>query len=149
MVVEGRGFGPASPLLLERSVAVYKVVGLRETQRRLRKMDREAAKKLRVANKSAAEIVKEDAKDHQVPVRSGKLQRSIGVKASQTSASVKAGTKATVPYGNPVHWGWQVRPQGGSNPKTMFLWRAVRDTHDEFVEEYDKAMDEARKSSGL
>lgn len=131
-----------------KGLTMYKVVGLRETQRRLRKMDREATKKLRVANKEAAEVVKDEAKV-QVPVRSGKLQRSVGVKASQTSAAVKAGTKSTVPYGNPVHWGWQRRPQGGSNPKTMFLWRAVRDTHDEFVEAYDEAMDKARKSAGL
>jgi HK97 gp10 family phage protein len=126
---------------------MYKVVGLRDTQRRLRKMDREATKKLRVANKVAAEVIKEEAQP-EVPVQSGKLKRSLGVKASQTSASVKAGTKSTVPYGNPAHWGWQRRPQGGYNPKNMFLWRAFREGHDEMVEVYEKAMDDARKSAG-
>jgi HK97 gp10 family phage protein len=41
-----------------------------------------------------------------VPVRSGKLRSTIKSKKQARKVLVSAGNNTTVPYANPIHWGW-------------------------------------------
>ena len=127
----------------------YKVVGLRNLQKNLRKYDKDMAKELRKANLRAARVIADQAEKNAPKGATGKLARSVKAQAGQTSASVKAGSPSRVPYANPVHWGWNKRPQGGSNPPMPFIQRALKSHHDEMVQEYDNAMEELKRNSHL
>jgi HK97 gp10 family phage protein len=111
-----------------------KVEGLKDLQRQLRALDDKSMKaELRKVNKGAATIVADEARNL-VPVRSGRLRASIGARAGQTSASVKAGTAARVPYAGPIHFGWgarNIRPQ-------PFLYEALGKKWKEVYSAYDK-----------
>ena len=120
----------------------FKVDGLKELQKEIRRTeDVELKKQLRLANKEAAQVVADQAKV-EVPRRSGRLARSIGVQASQTSASVKAGTAARVPYAGPIHFGWpkrNIRPQ-------PFLYEAMDKRIGEVRRAYEKNLEKLGKS---
>ena len=119
----------------------FKVDGLKELQKEIRQTeDVELKKRLRLANKEAAQVVADQAKV-EVPRRSGRLARSIGVQASQTSASVKAGTAARVPYAGPIHFGWpkrNIRPQ-------PFLYEAMDKRIGEVRRAYEKNLGKITK----
>lgn len=127
----------------------YKVQGLKNLQRNLRKYDKDMAKQLRVANKRAAEVIADEAKKNAPVGATGALQKSVKPGATQTSGFVKAGSASRVPYANPVHWGWQNRPQGGYNPSVPFIQRALKTEHDEMVDVYNQAMGDLKKGSNL
>ena len=119
----------------------FKVDGLKELQKEIRQTeDVELKKQLRLANKEAAQVVADQAKV-EVPRRSGRLARSIGVQASQTSALVKAGTAARVPYAGPIHFGWpkrNIRPQ-------PFLYEAMDKRIGEVRKAYEKNLGKITK----
>ena len=119
----------------------FKVDGLKALQKEIRQTeDVELKKQLRLANKEAAQVVADQAKV-EVPRRSGRLARSIGVQASQTSASVKAGTAARVPYAGPIHFGWpkrNIRPQ-------PFLYEAMDKRIGEVRRAYEKNLGKITK----
>jgi hypothetical protein len=114
-----------------------KIEGLNEVLRDLRRMkERDTLKAIRQANLDAAKKVAEGAK-LEVPVRSGKLQRSIAARATQRAGSVKAGSPVRVPYAGPIHFGWlrhHIRP----NP---FLYRAVDKRIGEVFEAYQRQIE--------
>ena len=119
----------------------FKVDGLKALQKEIRKTEDVGMKKqLRLANKEAAQVVADQAKV-EVPRRSGRLARSIGVQASQTSAFVKAGTAARVPYAGPIHFGWpkrNIRPQ-------PFLYEAMDKRIGEVRRAYEKNLGKITK----
>lgn len=119
----------------------FKVDGLKELQKEIRKTeDVELKKRLRLANKEAAQVVADQAKV-EVPRRSGRLARSIGTQATQTSAFVKAGTAARVPYAGPIHFGWpkrNIRPQ-------PFLYEAMDKRIGEVRKAYEKNLGKITK----
>ena len=57
------------------------------------------------ASQQAAEIVAKSARTL-VPVRSGRLRASIRSKKQARKVLVSAGNNGSVPYANPIHWGW-------------------------------------------
>jgi hypothetical protein len=57
------------------------------------------------ASQEAADIVANMSRSL-VPVRSGKLRATIKSKKQARKVVVSAGTNKTVPYANPIHWGW-------------------------------------------
>ena len=57
------------------------------------------------AAQEAGEIVASTARTL-VPVRSGKLRSTIKSKKQARKVLVSAGNNTTVPYANPIHWGW-------------------------------------------
>ena len=119
----------------------FKVDGLKALQKEIRQTeDVELKKQLRLANKEAAQVVADQAKV-EVPRRSGRLARSIGTQASQTSAFVKAGTAARVPYAGPIHFGWpkrNIRPQ-------PFLYEAMDKRIGEVRKAYEKNLGKITK----
>jgi hypothetical protein len=57
------------------------------------------------AAQEAADIVANMSRSL-VPVRSGKLRETIKSKKQARKVLVSAGTNKSVPYANPIHWGW-------------------------------------------
>lgn len=81
-----------------------RVEGFTELQRSLELVSKELPLAVKAASLDAALIVARAANEY-VPVKSGKLARSIRARATRTGASVTAGSP-TVPYAAPIHWGW-------------------------------------------
>lgn len=126
---------------------MLEVEGASEIRRALRRAgDKDVPKRLRMANKTGAELVKDRAVP-KVPVLTGKLQRSVKAMASQSSGSVKAGSPSRVPYAPPIHWGWPAR----GIRQQRFIW----DARDEVLENgklqevYEKAVDAALRDVKL
>ena len=108
------------------------VSGAKELRRNLNALE-EATKKagrgeLKSVFMSAARVV-EVAAMGEVPVRSGKLRKSIRAQATVRGAKIVAGGPG-VPYAMPIHWGWPSRPnkarkiRGGPIKANKFLMRA-------------------------
>ena len=93
-------------------------------------------KDLREQNKQAAQVVVGEGK-RQVPVRSGRLQRSIRAGATQKAGVVRAGNNGSVPYANPIHWGWP----GHHIEPHPFLTQAAKDTEPEWVAVYQAGVE--------
>lgn len=110
---------------MAKDAVSIEVDGLKELRRELRNLgDKALPKELRLINKEGADKVRDTARD-MAPVVSGRLKRSIGSLAGQTSAKVKAGTAARVTYAGPVIFGHRPRPQGGFTEPNNFLIRAL------------------------
>ena len=78
-------------------------VDAKQLRKQLRSLDRSLLKDMKQANKDAAEVVARQAKI-EVPRRTGRLGKAIGVLASQTKGQVRVGS-ASVPYAGPIHFG--------------------------------------------
>lgn len=106
------------------------VEGAKELRRALKRMGHDV-KDLTAINRKAAQPVLEKAKDI-VPVRSGRLKRSIRLSATQKRAAILAG-KSTVPYAGPIHFGWRrrnIEPQ-------PFLYDALDERRQEVIDVYE------------
>jgi HK97 gp10 family phage protein len=79
------------------------VEGLNETVRALKAIG-VPAKEIKAASKQAADLVANSARAI-APNRTGALSRSIKSAALLKGAVVRAGNNS-VPYSNPIHWGW-------------------------------------------
>jgi hypothetical protein len=84
--------------------AGIKVEGLKDALRALQKIGVPTAE-ISAASQQAAEIVAATSRTL-VPVRSGRLRASIRSKKQARKVLVSAGNNTTVPYANPIHWGW-------------------------------------------
>lgn len=128
-----------------------RVDGLKELQAKLRAVDRALPRQLRAANKEAAQVVADRAKVL-VPVRSGRLKGSIGVRAGQRDAEVKAGSAARVPYAGPIHFGWPGRPnrdrgwRGGPIRPQPFLYQARDQRIGAVIAVYEQRIDKLTRS---
>jgi HK97 gp10 family phage protein len=115
-----------------------KVKNLREVTRALKAIG-EPVSEIRAAGKEAGQIVATEAKGL-TPVRTGKLRDSIRVSALGSGAvRVQAGNNRTVPYANPIHWGWFydkenfIKKNIKPNP---FFSKAIRVKRDEVLKTY-------------
>lgn len=121
------------------------VKGLKETQRALRKLeDKNLQKELREAHKRAAEMAAAAGKA-EAPKLTGKLAASIGARASQRSASVKAGTGKRVPYAGVIHYGWP----GHSIEPNEFLYRGINKKQKQIRTAYEQELKRVLKKAGL
>jgi hypothetical protein len=110
---------------------VIEVEGLKELSRALKRMDGNI-KDLTKVNRDAAGLVATRAQAL-VPVRSGRLKKSIRPGASKSRGYIAAGGRK-VPYAGPIHFGWHRRhivPQ-------PFIFDALAQRHDEVVAKYEK-----------
>lgn len=137
-----------------------RVEGARELRAALRLAGGELGRALAAANKSAAEVVVEDALPN-VPVLTGRLKKSVRALGSQRSGRAVAG-KAAVPYGAAIHWGrkrgnvgWP--PGNHKGPNTIvgrpFLWdaaqRQVPRIEPEYRDEIERLIDRAVRGRGV
>ena len=111
-----------------------------EGGRKLRRAFREVGddmSDLKELHKRLADDVADSAK-RKVPVRSGRLQRSIRGSGTKTAARVRAGNNrksgpSSVPYSGPIHFGWGAR---GIKPQP-FMYDALDDRREAVVRAYD------------
>jgi len=107
------------------------VKGDKELVRALDHMERDV-QDLTDTNLRAARIVAQDAQKRS-PKRSGKLARSVRVRAKETSGSVVFGGRL-VPYAGPIHNGWP-KHNIKANP---FLTEALAARAGQVAEEYER-----------
>ena len=110
------------------------MVGARELRRTLRKAGDDLAE-LKAAHAEAAGIVAGAARPG-APRVSGALAGTVRPGATKTAAIVRAG-KASVPYANPIHWGWG-RRHIAANP---WMSRAATSTENTWTAAYAEAVD--------
>lgn len=125
--------------------AAVQVEGLNTIRRDLRLIDSGLNRELGQAMKTAAEPVLVTARSL-TPVRTGRLQRSLGVRASGTRVSIVS----RQPYANVIHWGGttgrgHMPGRGGSGSvrirASRFALRAIDEKHNEFVNELARSLD--------
>lgn len=108
------------------------VYGLRNLKRTMRQAGVDV-KQLSKINREAASFVA-NASRLPAPKRSGRLAASIRAGATQKAGVVRAGRKS-LPYANPIHWGWfrrGIRPQpwlSNTAQATESGWRPLYEQH--------------------
>lgn len=115
-----------------------KVQNLRQVTRALKAIGEPAAE-IKAAGKEAGQIVATEARSL-APVRTGKLRDSIKPNALASGVvRVQAGNNRSIPYANPIHWGWFydkknfIRKNIKPNP---FMTRALKTKRDEVLQKY-------------
>lgn len=108
-----------------------------EGARRLRSTLRKAGQDLgdlKTAHTAAAGIVTPAARGR-APRRTGRLAGDVRGSGTTTAATIRVG-RASVPYAQPVHWGW---PRRGiaANP---FVTEAAQATEPTWVQAYESAV---------
>jgi HK97 gp10 family phage protein len=115
--------------------AGIKVAGLKQAIKALQAIGVPTAE-IKAAGSEAGELVAGQARAL-APVRSGALRNSIRVSKSLNRVSVSAGNNKSVPYANPIHWGWFKR---NIKPQPFFV-KALGITRDEVYQNYYRSMD--------
>jgi hypothetical protein len=128
---------------LKKTRGVY-VKGANEVARALKENAPDLLKELKAENKRLAEMVAGTARTL-VPVRSGRLAKTIraGVTAKTGVVRAGAGGVNSVPYAGPIHFGWFVRKPpaiGGPILPQPFLYDALDARRDEVMERYTVAV---------
>jgi hypothetical protein len=91
---------------------------------------------IKAAGNRAGEVVAREARTL-VPVRTGKLRNSIKVNNALKNVTIKAGNERSIPYANPIHWGWFKR---NIKPQPFFV-KALGITRDEVYQNYYRTLD--------
>jgi HK97 gp10 family phage protein len=115
--------------------AGIKVAGLKQAIKALQAIGVPAAE-IKAAGSEAGELVAGQARAL-APVRSGALRNSIRVSKALNRVSVSAGNNKSVPYANPIHWGWFKR---NIKPQPFFV-KALGITRDEVYQNYYRSLD--------
>jgi HK97 gp10 family phage protein len=126
--------------------AGIKVAGLKQAIKALQAIGVPAAE-IKAAGSEAGELVAGQARAL-APVRSGALRNSIRVSKSLNRVSVSAGNNKSVPYANPIHWGWFKR---NIKPQPFFV-KALGITRDEVYQNYYRSLDkliESKSTKGI
>ena len=120
----------AAGMALRGQKVGIQVEGARELSLRLAKASPDATE-LKAGYREVGEVVVKQAQV-EVPVKSGRLQRSIKSMPTTSAAVVQAGTAGRVPYAGPIHFGWakrHIKPQ-------PFLYTAMDKRETEVLEAY-------------
>jgi HK97 gp10 family phage protein len=115
--------------------AGIKVAGLKQAIKALQAIGVPTAE-IKAAGSEAGELVAGQARAL-APVRTGSLRNSIRVSKSLNRVSVSAGNNKSVPYANPIHWGWFKR---NIKPQPFFV-KALGITRDEVYQNYYRTLD--------
>jgi HK97 gp10 family phage protein len=115
--------------------AGIKVAGLKQAIKALQAIGVPAAE-IKAAGSEAGELVAGQARAL-APVRTGALRNSIRVSKTLNRVSVSAGNNKSVPYANPIHWGWFKR---NIKPQPFFV-KALGITRDEVYRNYYRSLD--------
>jgi len=115
--------------------AGIKVAGLKQAIKALQAIGVPAAE-IKAAGSEAGELVAGQARAL-APVRSGALRNSIRVSKALNRVSVSAGNNKSVPYANPIHWGWFKR---NIKPQPFFV-KALGLPRDAVYQNYYRSLD--------
>jgi len=124
-----------------------KVVGTKELYKSL-KIIGTPQREINAANREAARGIAEDAK-RLTPVRRGRLQRTVKIVAAVKQVAVTAGNEGSVPYANPIHWGWSRSAKTGQRKNIKpqpFLARALGYNRGEILRNYYEQMEKLIRS---
>ncbi len=118
-----------------------KITNLKEINRVLKALE-VPNKEVRAAAKRSADVLIAEARGL-VPVRTGRLRDSIRIGATSTGkVTIRAGNNTTIPYANPIHWGWFKR---GIRPQA-FLAKALgykrEEIYQKWFEEFERLITE-------
>jgi HK97 gp10 family phage protein len=102
-----------------------KVTGLNQAIRALRAIGVPSAE-IGKASQEAGEIVAGRSRTL-VPVRTGALRATIKARKVARKVVVSAGNNRSVPYANPIHWGWNAK---NIRPRPFFT-NALRTTREQ------------------
>jgi HK97 gp10 family phage protein len=119
-----------------------KVQGLNQAVRALRAIGVPSAE-IGKASQEAGELVAGRARTL-VPVRTGKLRSSIKTLRQSRKVVVKAGNENTIPYANPIHWGWnydKVNLQAKNIRPRPFFTNALRTTREQVYKTFFDSME--------
>jgi hypothetical protein len=114
-----------------------KVRGLNEALKALKAIGTPVAE-VQAAAQEAGEIVASMSRSL-VPVKSGKLRATIRAKKQARKVLVSAGNNTSVPYANPIHWGWYYDKNNFIKKNIMpnpFFAKALGLTRQEVYETY-------------
>jgi len=116
--------------------AAIEIEGARKLRKAFRDIDADTSDFTKL-HRRLADTVAGTAKT-KVPVRSGRLQKSVRGRGTKTAARVMAGNNrksgpSSVPYAAPIHFGWARR---GIRPQP-FLYEALDDRRQEVVDQYN------------
>lgn len=114
--------------------AGIKVAGLRKALKAMQEVG-VPADEIKAANAQAGETVLAAARPL-VPVRSGRLLSTVRIGRALNKVTVSAG-RASVPYANPIHWGWFKR---NIKPQPFFV-KALGITREEVYQNYFRQID--------
>jgi HK97 gp10 family phage protein len=120
--------------------AGIKVKGYKQAIKALQAIGVPAAE-IKAAGSQAGELVANQARAL-APVRSGALRNSIRVSKALNRVSVSAGNNRSIPYANPIHWGWFRR---NIKPQPFFI-KALGITRDEVYRNYYRSLDKLIQS---
>ncbi|RAV33531.1 hypothetical protein [Corynebacterium heidelbergense] len=134
--------------------ATLRVRGGKRLRRTLRKAGVDL-KRLKAANKAAAEIAKSAAvaatpvggpykkAGRGRPRTGGRLKATVRSFASQRSGQIRAGNASRVPYAAPVHWGWPRTKgvQGSGIRPNPWMSTAAKATEPAWLKEYERHVD--------
>jgi hypothetical protein len=115
--------------------AGVKVKGYKQAIRALQAIGVPVAE-IKAAGSEAGELVANEARGL-VPVKTGALRNSIRVSKSLNRVTVSAGNNRSVPYANPIHWGWFKR---NIKPQAFFV-KALGITRDDVYRNYYRSLD--------
>jgi len=132
-----------SQLIAGRNGSEVKIVNLNALIRGLKKMGLKT-QDLSGATTRVRSLVLPPAISN-APVKTGKLRSTVKARKYPNKVEVQAGNNTTVPYANPIHWGWEKRK---IKPNTWLL--DIRDEKaDEveniFVEEIQRLLEKVEK----
>jgi hypothetical protein len=116
-------------------VSGIKVKNFKQTLKALQEMGVPTTE-IKAANKEAGNTVLNAARPL-VPVRTGRLLASLKVNSALNLVKVSAGNAKSVPYANPIHWGWYRR---GIKPQPFFT-TALKLSTAKIYESYFKQLD--------
>ncbi len=115
-----------------------KVVGLKQLLNDLDAIGAPAAE-IKAAGVEAGDIVASEARSL-APVKSGKLRATIKTAKLLRKVEVRAGNNRSVPYANPIHWGWFYDRDNFVQKNIMpnpFLAKALGVTRNEVLKTYN------------
>lgn len=136
----------------DRSQAV-RVEGLADFQRELRRLDSKLPRELTAANRAAAEMVAERARSRARGLGSvaAKSAPSIKAAAEQRRSKINLGDNRH-PFALGAEFGGRRRPttqqfEPWTGKTGRFFYPTIRDTEDEFMAVYERAIDQLARAA--
>jgi hypothetical protein len=127
------------------------IVGLKEFNRNLKRLDATAPKGLRLALNDVADVVVRRARP-KVPKRSGRAAASLKARSTRTSVRVAAGGRKA-PYYPWLDFGGRVGRRKATRRAFLkegrYLYKAYYDHEDEFVDVLADRLAKAARRAGL
>lgn len=130
---------------------VVRIDGLRELQAKLKAVDGQLQKQLRLVLNDAVQIVVDDAKGS-VPKRTGKAANSLKAQSQQRKAVIKAGG-ARVPYYPWLDFGGAVGRNNSVNRDFIksgrYIYPSIGRNRDEVIDKMAEGVYRLMKKAGL